>query len=150
MKFDDADASQWGGIDFATLYDAADAELTRFQLRPHHRIACAGMNADSRTLTSINLVSDLGPASTCAEPALLAEVVRQGIGPLIGLLVLRATYDPDRPREIVPPCGRCRELLLQYSPHVMVLIWVTASARYAAIPVERLLPDPFHRRPVSP
>ncbi|MEU6060148.1 hypothetical protein [Streptomyces sp. NPDC047097] len=45
----------------------------------------------------------------------------------------------DRDRGVVPPCGRCRQVLLDYFPGLRVI--VGAGDRVRAVPVAELLPE---------
>lgn len=47
----------------------------------------------------------------------------------------------DRERGVIPPCGRCRQVMLDYFPDVKVI--VGAPGRLRAVPVAALLPESY-------
>ena len=116
-----------------------------------HHIACGILFSNNTTTLGINIVSSLGPASVCAEQVALGEALKSP-GPSAEIVVtLRATFLPGRRHEIVPPCGRCRELLWQYTPHAQVVIPQSHGEgvegySFDLVRVADLLPFPFVRR----
>lgn len=99
----------------------------------------------------INIASGLGPASVCAEQIALGEALKSPESQIDLVVVLRATFRHGEPHEIVPPCGRCRELLCQYAPYAQVMIPKVDSegigrAAFELVKVIDLLPFPFMRR----
>jgi cytidine deaminase len=47
----------------------------------------------------------------------------------------------DRDRGVIPPCGRCRQVLLDYFPNVRVV--VGSGDRLREVPVVELLPETY-------
>ncbi len=94
-----------------------------------------------------NLVSNLGAASSCAEQAALATALQATTSPITLAVSLRATFDQASRNEVIPPCGRCRELLLEYAPSADVVLEArTCGPPFTIAPITELLPFPFHRR----
>lgn len=93
-------------------------------------------------------MSNLGPASVCAEQVALGESMKHLAGAHIRLvLTLRATFDAATPHELVPPCGRCREILYEYAPGAFIAMPSDeAAAACDLMLISRLLPLPFYRR----
>jgi cytidine deaminase len=125
--------------------------LDRMASRRRHHIACGIMSYDDTLTLGINIVSNLGPASVCAEQVTLGEALKSTESPVRLVVALRATFQPGRPHEIVPPCGRCRELLYQYAPGGQVAIpkhdaESTDHCALELVKIADLLPFPFVRR----
>lgn len=47
----------------------------------------------------------------------------------------------DRERGVVPPCGRCRQVLLDYFPALKVIVGMGDGLR--TVPVAELLPESY-------
>jgi cytidine deaminase len=124
-----------------------DLLASRAQVRRHH-IACGMALSDGSLVCSINVVSNLGTASVCAEQVVLAEALR--INPVLEvslILALRASFIAAVPDEIVPPCGRCRELLLEYANNAHIVLPSSGNDKDCRlVSVRDLLPSPFIRR----
>lgn len=77
-------------------------------------MVCGMLLDDNIRVCGINVVLNLGPASTCAEQSVLGELLRERPDAgIILVLTLRATFEPTSPYELVAPCGRCREILYE-------------------------------------
>ncbi|MFJ8165563.1 hypothetical protein ACIRBY_32265 [Streptomyces sp. NPDC096136] len=88
-----------------------------------HQIAAAVVDADGRVHLGLHVDAMVGRAAVCAEAGALsaARLVTSA-----GLLAVAAVRYP-KPAEpqlarIVPPCGLCRELLLDHAPHIRVVL----------------------------
>jgi cytidine deaminase len=125
--------------------------LDRMASHKRHHIACGIMSFDDTLTLGINIASNLGPASVCAEQVALGEALKSPESLPQLVVTLRATFQPGEPPEIVPPCGRCRELLYQYAPRAKTMIPKNDSggidpSAFELIKVVDLLPFPFVRR----
>jgi cytidine deaminase len=125
---------------------AADL-LARFQRPRRHHLVCALLLADGREVFGLNIVSNIGVASVCAEQVALGEAMKLiPQAEVSTVATLRATFTKPLLYEIVPPCGRCREILCEYAPSARVALRAGTSATCDLVPVDALLPRPFHRR----
>lgn len=131
----------------AILADEVRQLLERLATAGRHHIAAGLQLADGRVITGVNLVSNYGPSSLCAEQAAVAEWAKSAISPILAVIAIRATFNNERPLEVVPPCGRCREILCEYAPEAYILIPDHGGgASPARVPAGDLLPIPFRRR----
>jgi cytidine deaminase len=129
------------------LLEEVTALLARLAAPRRHHIASGLQLEDGRIFTGINLVSNFGPSSVCAEQIVLGEGLKTSASPVELILTLRATFRPEPPFEVVSPCGRCREILIEFAPTVEVVVPKNASTRSIdLIPIGDLLPVPFVRR----
>jgi cytidine deaminase len=96
------------------------------------------MDARGRIFSGCNVENHSSPSSLCAEQAAVASAVAGGSHDLIALAIV-AEGDPR-----VLPCGRCRQVLIEFGPSMLVL-----AARPDEEPEELLLADllprPFRR-----
>ncbi|MGA5150067.1 cytidine deaminase [Streptomyces griseoincarnatus] len=95
---------------------AAVAEVARTRCRgDNHTMAAAARAADGRIVTGVNAYHFTG--GPCAELVVVGTAAAQGA---YGLRTIVAVGDRDR--GVVPPCGRCRQALLDYFPALEVVV----------------------------
>ncbi len=116
------------------LVEAA-AHVARTRCRgDHHTMAAAGRAPDGRIVTAVNAYHFTG--GPCAELVLIGTAAAQGVYELDTIVAVG-----DRDRGVVPPCGRCRQVLLDYFPGVEVIVGEGDGIR--AVPVAELLPASY-------
>ncbi|MEV8321959.1 cytidine deaminase [Kitasatospora sp. NPDC056731] len=116
------------------LVEAARAVAQRFSRGDNHTVAAAGRNADGRIVTALNAYHFTG--GPCAELVLIGAAAGQGAYDLTTVVAVG-----DRGRGVVPPCGRCRQVLLDYFPTVEII--VKRGTELLALPVLDLLPEAY-------
>ncbi|MFI9640588.1 cytidine deaminase family protein [Micromonospora sp. NPDC051925] len=111
----------------------------------NHTVAAAARTADGRVFTGVNLAHFTG--GPCAEVVALGAAATQGAGELEAIVAVG-----DRGRGVLPPCGRCRQVLLDYHPSIQVILGPMDALR--RLPVTDLLPETYvwadHRRDEPP
>ncbi|MFE2278854.1 cytidine deaminase [Streptomyces sp. NPDC059454] len=113
------------------LVEAA-AETARTRCRgDNHTMAAAGRGRDGRIVTAVNAYHFTG--GPCAELVLLGAAAAQGVDELETIVAVG-----DRDRGVVPPCGRCRQVLLDYFPGLGVIVGGGEDVR--TVPIAELLP----------
>ncbi|MEU7471298.1 cytidine deaminase [Streptomyces sp. NPDC044984] len=116
------------------LVEAA-ARVARTRCRgDNHTMAAAGRGRDGRIVTAVNAYHFTG--GPCAELVLVGTAAAQGIYELETIVAVG-----DRDRGVVPPCGRCRQVLLDYFPGLKVV--VGEGERLRAVAVTDLLPESY-------
>ncbi|MFF7391734.1 cytidine deaminase [Streptomyces scabiei] len=126
----------------ATPTDPVDHELVRAAAHvartrcrgDNHTMAAAGRARDGRIVTAVNAYHFTG--GPCAELVLIGTAAAQGAYELDVIVAVG-----DRDRGVVPPCGRCRQVLLDYFPTVKVI--VGEADRLRAVPITDLLPESY-------
>ncbi|MET8826252.1 cytidine deaminase [Streptomyces sp. NPDC004610] len=81
----------------------------------NHTMAAAARARDGRIVTAVNAHHVTG--GSCAELILIGAAVAQGAHELDTIV---AVGNGDR--GVVPPCGRCRQVLLDYFPALKVIV----------------------------
>jgi cytidine deaminase len=129
---------------------AADHELiaaARAVMRQHYRpgwhtVAAALRDGSGRIWTGLHLGATVGRMDVCAEVVALGRVMLEGDGRVLTAVAVRHPKPEEAEREIavVPPCGACRELLLDYAPEARVIL-----PGLVKMPVRALLPVPYRR-----
>ncbi|AWW35798.1 MULTISPECIES: cytidine/deoxycytidylate deaminase family protein [Streptomyces] len=113
----------------------AAANVARSRCRgDNHTMAAAGRARDGRIVTAVNAYHFTG--GPCAELVLIGAAAAQGVYDLDTVVAVG-----DRERGVVPPCGRCRQVLLDYFPTLNVIVGENDRVRTVAI--TDLLPDSY-------
>ncbi len=132
------------------MFGPAEEELVataRAVLAAHYRpfwhtVAAALRGRDGRIVTGIHLGTTVGSMATCAEAVAIGRALLEGVSEVDLIVAVRQPKpeEPPGPPTIVPPCGRCRELLLDHHPGARVII-----ATDVVVPIAELLPTPYQR-----
>ncbi len=109
----------------AQLTDAARSILRR-RFRPRwHSVGAALRGGSGRIYTAVNLNAKyVGRVDVCAEAVAVGMAIAAGEKRLDSIVsVQRGTRGSRSPRgRIVPPCGVCREMFIDYDPDLVVLM----------------------------
>lgn len=113
------------------LIEAA-AHVARTRCRgDNHTMAAAARARDGRIVTAVNAYHFTG--GPCAELVVIGTAAAQGIYDLESIVAVG-----DRDRGVVPPCGRCRQVLLDYFPTIEVVVGEDRT-----VPIADLLPETY-------
>ncbi len=113
----------------------AAAHVARTRCRgDNHTMAAAARAKDGRVITAVNAYHFTG--GPCAELVLIGAAAAQGAYEWETVVAVG-----DRDRGVVPPCGRCRQVLLDYFPGLKVIVGDGDDLR--AVPVTDLLPASY-------
>lgn len=147
------DHAEAGPFPAATALGAADLELVeaaRAVLLRHYRpfwhmIGCALRGRDGQVWTGLHLGATVGRLSVCAEAVALGRAVMDGDGTVDCVVAVRHPKpdEADQMLRVVPPCGACRENLLDYDRGASVI--VPSPGGLVRVPVLGLLPVPYQR-----
>jgi cytidine deaminase len=120
-------------VDHELLHVAA--EVARARCRgDNHTVASAARARDGRIVTAVNAYHFTG--GPCAELVVIGAAAAQGVYDLTTIVAVG-----DRDRGVIPPCGRCRQALLDYFPALHVI--VGSGDRLRAVPIADLLPETY-------
>ncbi|MFK4545803.1 cytidine deaminase [Streptomyces tendae] len=125
--------SQTKPVDHELIEAAAHVARTRCR-GDNHTMAAAARARDGRIVTAVNAYHFTG--GPCAELVVVGAAAAQGVYELETIVAVG-----DRGRGVVPPCGRCRQVLLDYFPGLGVI--VGDGDRVRAVPVTDLLPETY-------
>jgi cytidine deaminase len=100
----------------------------------NHTVAAAAMDAHGTIYRAVNVYHFTG--GPCAELVVIGAAATAGAGPLV---VLAAAGDGGR--GLIPPCGRCRQAMLDLHPDVMVAVPGNNGPQLK--PIRKLLPDTY-------
>jgi cytidine deaminase len=104
-----ADGSPPGGVDWAALRTAATEAAGR-AYAPYSGLAvgAAGLVDDGRIVAGCNVENASYGLTLCAECGLVSALHATGGGRLVAVSCVDSTGAP------LPPCGRCRQLLVEH------------------------------------
>ncbi|MER5382080.1 cytidine deaminase [Streptomyces sp. NPDC002688] len=125
-----------------TQTDRVDHELIRAAAHvaatccrgDNHTMAAAARVRGGGIITAVNAYHFTG--GPCAELVLIGTAAAQGAYDLDIIVAVG-----DRDRGVVPPCGRCRQVLLDYFPALEVIVGTKEGVRM--VPVTDLLPEGY-------
>lgn len=120
-------------VDHELVQAAADVARTRCR-GDNHTMAAAARARDGRIVTAVNAYHFTG--GPCAELVLIGAAAAQGVYELDTIVAVG-----DRDRGVVPPCGRCRQVLLDYFPDLKVIVGTDARTR--TVRITDLLPETY-------
>ncbi|MEV0908923.1 hypothetical protein [Streptomyces hokutonensis] len=116
------------------VVEAAERLAATLGNDPNHTVAAAAMDTAGRIHEAVNVYHFTG--GPCAELVALGVAATAGAGPLVTIAAAG-----DRGRGLIPPCGRCRQALLDLHPDVQVA--VPTDDGPALRPIRELLPDTY-------
>jgi len=116
---------------------SASEMLARSGDGDNHTVATSIYAEDGVIYSGVNLYHFTG--GPCAEIVALARLASEGGGAKPVAIVAVA----DRERGVIAPCGRCRQILLDYCPEVEVILKTEHGIR--ALPLTAILPYVYLR-----
>src|ERR1700712_204826 len=127
------------------LIAAANAVLERHYRPFWHMVAEEIRSHDGRIWTGLHIGTTVGRLSVCAEAVAYGRALLDGDGTIRTAVAVRHPKPDEENRElaVVPPCGACREMILDHAPDAMVI--VKDAEVLIKLPVRILLPLPYPR-----
>lgn len=113
------------------LIDAATRLAATHAKADDHTMACAARASDGRIITGLNVYHFTG--GPCAELVTIGAAAAVGAYDLVTVVAVG-----NEGRGVQSPCGRCRQVLLDYFPRIEVVVRTGNGLR--AVPVRELLP----------
>ena len=123
----------------ALLDRAREAALRAYAPYSRFRVGAALLFADGAILAACNVENASYGLSLCAERGAVAAMVARGLRDPIAVGVV-GSRDEDFSRPC-PPCGACRQTLMEFNPDMRVVLASPGGPRI--FPVRELLPHSF-------
>lgn len=110
----------------------------------HHHLACALRTNEGKIILGLHICARIGRTSVCAEASAIATAIIEKPITIDRIVTTRHVFSKKAHNVVVvPPCGQCRELILQYGPKAKVIMQV--GSQLVLTPIKELIPFPFHR-----
>ena len=120
-------------IDFTELREAAAAAMTRaYAPYSGFPVGAAGVNASGHIASGCNVENVSSGLGVCAEVSLVCAAVSGGFSEL------RAVSVCDADGRILMPCGRCRQVLLEFGGPGLIV-----DSPHGPRALAELLPESF-------
>jgi cytidine deaminase len=124
-------------IDMAVLRERATGAMDRaYAPYSNFKVGAALLASDGSITEGCNVENASYPAGLCAERGALAGAVARGARTFEAIVIVTDAEEPT------PPCGICRQVLEEFSPHMLVVSY-TRAGREARWTLDELLPKAF-------
>lgn len=131
-------------VDWTSLLDVARTARERAYVPySHYKVGAALLSRSGTIYVGCNVENAAYSVCMCAERTALFAAVAAGEREFVALAVIA-----DSPRP-VPPCGMCRQALLELAPDAAVLLANLSGAERRTSPRE-LLPEGFEPSDLPP
>ncbi len=100
------------------------------------RVGAALLGSDGSVFDGCNVENAAYPAGICAERSAVAAAVARGVRDFTAIVICTESETPT------PPCGMCRQVLVEFAPQLAV-VSVTRGGAEAQWSMSDLLPEAF-------
>lgn len=115
---------------------AASAMERAYAPYSNFRVGAALLASDGSVVEGCNVENASFPAGSCAERVAVGTAIARGLRDFVALAVVTEATEPT------PPCGVCRQVLMEFAPELPVLS-ATRNGAEARWSVSDLLPHAF-------
>jgi len=102
------------------LIEAAKETSDKLRIEDIHEVAAALCTKDKEIFTGIHIEANVGFADVCGEVAAICHAVAHGQRDYETIVALKARGDGGY--TILAPCGRCREVISDFSEDIWVIL----------------------------
>lgn len=135
-------AAEVPDVQGAALVAQAFGTISRRYVEGRHQIAAALIDANGVVHHGLHLDAMVGRAAVCAEAGALSSARLITHAPLVMVAAVRYPKPSETTgARIVPPCGLCREMLLDHAPDLQVVVPADGTVRI--LPLSQLLPAKY-------
>ncbi len=123
--------------DYFALVNAA-VDVRRYSIAPYSNfsVGAALLTRDGKIYTGCNIESSSLGLTICAERVALFKALSEGERDFTAVAISTSTG------EACPPCGACRQVLLELAGNIDVLS-IYDDKKYTPLKLEKLLPKAF-------
>jgi len=120
------------------LLDLATAALANsYSPYSHFPVGCAIKTAEGNTFAGTNVENPSYGATLCAEASAIGAMLTQGDKSITDIVIVIPG------EKLCPPCGICRQRLLEFSTHDTIVHLCTTQGKYKKLTMNDLMPYPF-------
>lgn len=133
-----------GGRTWTVLVERAMSAMERaYAPYSGFRVGAALLASDGSVTEGCNVENAAYPASICAERSAVAAAVTRGVRDFEAIVIATESETPT------PPCGMCRQVLMEFAPQ-MAVVSVTRGGAEARWTLSELLPAAFTPTSLGP
>lgn len=118
------------------LKKATEARENAYAPYSGFKVGAALETEDGKIYTGCNVENAAYSPSICAERVAVAKAVSDGERKFRRILIVADTKDP------CPPCGVCRQVLVEFNPKIEVIL-ANVAGKTEKTSLSDLLPSPF-------
>ncbi|MEV0577090.1 hypothetical protein [Streptomyces sp. NPDC050392] len=135
-------AAEVADVQGSALVAQAFETISRRYVEGRHQIAAALVDANGVVHRGLHLDAMVGRAAVCAEAGALSAARLLTSAPLVMVAAVRYPKPSEKTgARIVPPCGLCREMLLDHAPDLQVVVPADGAVRILRL--SQLLPAKY-------
>ncbi len=124
-------------IEWETLLRAANEARERaYAPYSNFKVGAALLTESGDVFSGANVENATYGATMCAERVAVGSAISSGARAVTAIVIVTDTDTPT------PPCGICRQVLVEFSPRCTVRAY-TAAGKHSEWGLEALLPDAF-------
>lgn len=102
------------------LIEAAKEAADRLHVDDFHEVAAAIRTENKKTFTGIHIEASVGYADVCGEIAAICTAVSHGCRDFDAIVAIWG--DGKSAYRLLSPCGRCREVISDFSKDIWVIV----------------------------
>lgn len=106
------------------LVKAAEDTIKTHFLEDWHHVAVACRGKSGKIYSAVNMDTYVSSMAVCAEPIAIGQAVLENDLPIDTIVAVRCPR-PERENQsikVVSPCGKCREMIADYSPNAHIIL----------------------------
>lgn len=106
------------------LVEIARKTIQKLFTNKKHHLATAIRTKSGQVITGINMEGSVGCNDICAEQITLGKTLSEGFTDIETIVTVRHPEPKDHflQLKVANPCGKCRELIIDYAPECYVIV----------------------------
>jgi len=113
-----------------------DKKKEALALYSHFKVSSILITDDNQIFTGVNIESSSYGLTVCAERVALFKALSEGYKKFKKIYIMSDLNEP------CPPCGACRQVLMDFAPEIKVIMY-TAEGKKKESSLNELLPFAF-------
>lgn len=103
---------------------------------------------NGKVYTGCNIENSAFSPTNCAERTAFFKAVSEGERNFFKIAVVGGKSELDIPDNICPPCGVCRQVMMEFCDGDFEIIMACSENKYKIMTLSELLPESFDKREV--
>ncbi len=103
-------------------------------------VASAVLSESGRIYVGVNVENSSYGLTICAERSAISAMITAGDRVPLAVAVVSDTDEP------IPPCGACRQVIAEFNPNALIVLYSAKSKKRFVVELKDLFPQPFRLR----